>query len=99
MITIRFNYFNQGQPITKDQFLKNVPEDWKSDLDCYGHFSHGHYRAGIVDEYCIVFDGTTHLVQDSIDVIREDNEDWEVVYTSQDVDECLELCEELNETL
>jgi hypothetical protein len=41
----KFNYFYNGQSITKSEFEKNVPENWQDDLNEFGEFSWGYYRA------------------------------------------------------
>ena len=41
----KFNYFHNGVAITKLQFESNVPENWQENLDQYGEFSSGYYRA------------------------------------------------------
>jgi hypothetical protein len=41
----KYNYFYNGQPIIKSQFLASVPENWEDDLDEYGEYSNGYYRA------------------------------------------------------
>jgi hypothetical protein len=40
-----YNYFYDGQPISKYQFLKSVPEDWEKYVDEFGHYSCGYYSA------------------------------------------------------
>ena len=40
----KYNYFYDGQPITKVQFLQAVPENWESEVE-YGEYSFGYYRA------------------------------------------------------
>lgn len=41
----QYNYFYNGSPIPRDQFLKYVPVDWENDVDQYGEYSFGYYRA------------------------------------------------------
>ncbi len=41
----RFNYFYNGVAIPKSQFIESVPSNWKSELDEYGEYSYGYYRA------------------------------------------------------
>lgn len=41
----KYNYFYDGQAIPKSQFLENVPENWEEDVDEYGEYSWGYYRA------------------------------------------------------
>jgi hypothetical protein len=45
-----YNYFYDGQPITKKQFLAAVPENWESEVDELGEYSYGYYRAVQRDE-------------------------------------------------
>lgn len=40
-----YNYFNYGQAITKSEFLKNVPDNWEDEINEYGEYSFGGYRA------------------------------------------------------
>jgi hypothetical protein len=40
-----YNYFYDGTSITKAQFLAAVPENWESEVDEYGEYSYGYYRA------------------------------------------------------
>ena len=40
----KFNFFYNGQAITKSQFLSEVPENWESEL-VDGEYSWGYYRA------------------------------------------------------
>jgi len=44
----KYNYYYNGQPITKNQFISNVPENWENDL-IDGEFSWGYYRAILID--------------------------------------------------
>jgi len=44
-----YNYYYNGQPIPKSQFLSIAPENWESNLDEYGEFSFGYYRAVLND--------------------------------------------------
>jgi hypothetical protein len=39
-----YNYFYNGTPITKEQFLKVVPENWESEVE-NGEYSWGYYNA------------------------------------------------------
>jgi hypothetical protein len=41
----KFNYFHDGVAITKAHFEANVPENWQDDLDQYGEYSSGYFRA------------------------------------------------------
>jgi hypothetical protein len=40
----KYNYFYNGQPIPKDQFLAAVPEGWEKEVK-NGEYSWGYYRA------------------------------------------------------
>jgi hypothetical protein len=40
-----YNYFYDCTSITKAQFLAAVPENWESEVDEYGEYSYGYYRA------------------------------------------------------
>ena len=40
-----YNYYYFGTPITKKQFESNVPSNWKSQVDEFGAYSWGGYRA------------------------------------------------------
>ena len=40
-----FNYFYYNQAITKIRFTDNVPENWESEVDGYGEYSYGGYKA------------------------------------------------------
>ena len=39
-----YNYFYNGTPITKMQFLKAVPENWEKEVKD-GEYSYGYFRA------------------------------------------------------
>lgn len=41
----KYNYFYNGQPITKQQFSANVPGDWENEVNDFGHYSWGYYSA------------------------------------------------------
>jgi hypothetical protein len=45
-----YNYFYDGTAITKAQFLAAVPENWESEVDEFGEYSFGYYRAVQRDE-------------------------------------------------
>ena len=49
--TKRYNFFYYGMPIPKTEFLKAVPDNWKDEVDEYGTYSYGGYRAVNIDEY------------------------------------------------
>lgn len=40
-----YNYFYNGTPIQKSQFLLNVPEKWESEVTEYGEYCFGLYSA------------------------------------------------------
>jgi len=40
-----YNYYYDNQPISKMQFLANVPVDWEKDVNELGEFTYGYYRA------------------------------------------------------
>lgn len=40
----KFNYFRNGQPITKDAFVKAVPKNWENEV-ISGCYSYGYYNA------------------------------------------------------
>lgn len=40
-----YNYFYYESPISKKNFLSNIPEDWESEVDESGEYSYGGYRA------------------------------------------------------
>lgn len=46
----KYNYFYNGQAISRDQFLSNVPKNWENEVDEYGTYSYGYYRANERDE-------------------------------------------------
>lgn len=45
----KYNYFYNGQPIPKSQFLAAVPENWENEVE-NGEFSWGYYRATEIEE-------------------------------------------------
>jgi hypothetical protein len=45
----QFNYFNNGVAITKSQFETIVSSDWKNNLNEYGEYSWGYFRAVLRD--------------------------------------------------
>ena len=46
----KYNYYYDGQPIPKSQFLEAVPEDWGKDVNEFGEYSWGYYRANLIEE-------------------------------------------------
>jgi len=40
-----YNYFYYGEPITKINFLKNVHKNWESEVNEFGEYSSGGFRA------------------------------------------------------
>ncbi len=47
--TKKYNYFYYGMPITRSEFLKEVPEKWE-DWVINGYFSWGGYDAEEINE-------------------------------------------------
>lgn len=45
----KFNYFYNCTPISLKNFLANVPEDWEDNVNEYGEYSWGYYRASEID--------------------------------------------------
>lgn len=45
-----YNYFYNGEAIQRSRFLEVVPENWEENLDEYGEYSYGYYRAVKRDE-------------------------------------------------
>lgn len=45
----KYNYFYDGQAITKSQFLTSVPENWEDDVDENGEYHFGYYKAILRD--------------------------------------------------
>ena len=43
--TKKYNYFYYGQSIPRANFIKEVPENWEDEVDEYGTYSWGGYRA------------------------------------------------------
>ena len=41
----KYNFYYNHTPITRGQFEKAVPKDWENEMDDYGSYSHGYYRA------------------------------------------------------
>jgi hypothetical protein len=39
-----FNYYYGNQPITKSEFERNVPENWREQIENY-EFSYGYFKA------------------------------------------------------
>jgi hypothetical protein len=44
-----YNYFRGKQPIQKSEFLANVPENWEEQVDEFGEFSWGYFKAILLD--------------------------------------------------
>ena len=44
----KFSYYYDKMPISKSQFLDNVPENWEEYLE-NGTYSYGYYRANEID--------------------------------------------------
>jgi hypothetical protein len=47
----KFNFYYDGTPIQKSEFLKRVPNNWMEELDEGGEYSWGYYRASKIEEY------------------------------------------------
>ena len=45
----QFNYFYDGRPITQTRFEDAVPENWQEEVDEFGEYSYGYYRATEID--------------------------------------------------
>jgi hypothetical protein len=45
VIEKKYNYFKDGEAITKKAFTENVPMDWGNEVDEYGEYTNGLYRA------------------------------------------------------
>jgi len=45
----KFHFFYNGTPIQKSEFLKHVPENWEDNVNEYGEYSWGYYRASEID--------------------------------------------------
>jgi hypothetical protein len=45
----KFNFFYNGTPICESNFLANVPENWEDNVNEYGEYSWGYYRASEID--------------------------------------------------
>lgn len=45
-----YNYFYAKQPIPKSQFISCVPENWEEEVDEYGEYSYGYYKAIEIEE-------------------------------------------------
>lgn len=41
----RYNYYYDLLPITKAMFIKHVPEGWEIEVDEYGVYSYGLWKA------------------------------------------------------
>lgn len=44
----KYNFFYDGRPITKAQFVKAVPENWENEVE-NGEYSWGYYRASEIE--------------------------------------------------
>ena len=45
MINQTYNYFYNGQAISKSRFENAAPENWENGIDENGEYSFGYYRA------------------------------------------------------
>lgn len=43
--TVSFNYFYNNVPIQRAQFVESVPSSWENEINEYGEYSYGYYRA------------------------------------------------------
>jgi len=41
----KYNYFYCGQSITKSAFDAVAPENWENEIDEFGEYTYGYYRA------------------------------------------------------
>ena len=41
----KYNYFHYGTPILGSQFLLAVPYNWKKNINMFGEYTYGGYRA------------------------------------------------------
>ena len=41
----RFNYYYHNTPIRKQHFLSTVPSNWQQEVNEYGEYSYGGYKA------------------------------------------------------
>lgn len=41
----KYNFYYFGRAITASQFLNNVPENWEDEVNEFGEYSWGGYRA------------------------------------------------------
>ena len=46
---MKFKFTKDGQSISKAEFERNVPTDWVNQLDEFGCFSWGYFRATLID--------------------------------------------------
>lgn len=45
----RFNYFHERRPITRKEFLLNVPDDWEENL-VDDEYHYGYYKAVMIED-------------------------------------------------
>jgi hypothetical protein len=45
----KYNYYYDGTPITKAAFLAAVPQNWEADVNEFGEYTFGLYRANEVE--------------------------------------------------
>jgi hypothetical protein len=41
----KYNYYYNGQSITKSEFEKRVPKNWNKKVNKLGEYSYGYYKA------------------------------------------------------
>jgi hypothetical protein len=66
----KFNYFREGVAIPKELFELNVPKDWEQDLDKYGEYSSGYYRAVLRDD--VSLKTLTELQKNQIGLLQKE---------------------------
>ena len=44
-----YNYTHDNQPITKSIFIANVPNNWENEINEYGEYSYGYFKATLRD--------------------------------------------------
>lgn len=47
---MRYNYYYDGRPIQRNEFVKNVPYGWENICRTNGEYSYGYFKAVIVEE-------------------------------------------------
>ena len=44
-----YNYTHNGQPISKAIFITGVPMNWEKEVNEYGEYSYGYFKATLRD--------------------------------------------------